>query len=144
MPKRWITCEVVGDGTRANFYRPEVWGEPGVGVAGYWPKNLSTGAPLTVRCVALVWGDAPDLEAAALAHPNVKVIPADFLSDTLGDLTPQQRTFLRNLAEEVGFDYQAAGYTLQTTLRRVVRDLGQRLEPAFGDADVAPSHLDGV
>lgn len=130
MPRRWVVTPVIGTGTKTDPYRAEVIGQPGVRVWTILPSNPD-GTPKFSRTLAVVQGTGPALQAAAAALPNTRVIPGATLDDTLSQLTTQQRTFLRNLAEEVGFNYQAQGYTGTTPVRRVLRDLGQFIEPAF-------------
>jgi hypothetical protein len=128
MPKRLVTCPVIGTGTKRDQYRAKV-ADYGIAFIAAMNNDPVTGAPTHTFTLAMI--GAPTLAELqpAMNDPEVRVIPAARMDDPLSSFTVAQRNILRDAALQVGVD--TSGYTGVTPLGTVIRDIGNAIQPGF-------------
>jgi hypothetical protein len=123
--KRYYVCDIIGDGSQENAYRPSVALES-VNWAAVMPANDPvTGAP--VKPWSLVVVGAKN-HAPLGAKPGIDPLPALELDAVLPELS---RASLRGRLQARGIRQDIAD---RNAMREVVRGLGREIEPAFDES----------
>jgi hypothetical protein len=141
MAERWALCRIVGTGADSSPYRPRLadYAQDGtLDLLGTKPRlNWAASIPSTVlghpvNGWALCHFQEPASLAALNADADVFPLPAGLNLNALWtSLTNQRRTaILSKVQETFGF---APSVPAGTTIRQVLRQVGQRFEDGFNE-----------
>jgi hypothetical protein len=128
MSKRYYLCDIVGDGTRDNPYRPAVANltNPGVNYVAVIPSDPATGRPLAAWCLVL---------ASTNNHARIQALPAvDTMPDVSLDTQWNSIDKTRSDAAKAALARRGIGppsIAPGDGYRVFVRGLGRQLQPDF-------------
>lgn len=126
MARRFLLCDVIGTGTRADPYRPVVADLP-VTFMALIPTDAA-GRPARSWCFVLA--SATDL-SAAVGKTGVDPFPNALLDDTIGSIPAATRQAIQDALTRRGATIPQV--TLATMFRVFVRNVGRQLEAAFAE-----------
>lgn len=129
MAQRFCLCDVIGNGTEANPYRPVI-ANHNVSWVCILASSAINGSPLKTWSLVLV--DTTDFTAIA-ADNKIDLLPAYTLDKTTASLTTQEKNAIRNFLTKRGLDPNFV--TTAVTLRDLIQLVGAAQDPAFNMDD---------
>jgi hypothetical protein len=124
--KRYYISKIVGDGSEENPYRPRVADYP-VRWVGMIPPNPDGSPKYGFTFVLVAATDHQQL----LDDPQIKGIPELSLDAQISTLSKAVRDKMLAYFNEEGID--RTGLTQQSTMREVLRRIGQHLQSTFNE-----------
>lgn len=123
--KRYYLCDLIGDGSMGNPFRPSVADEGVNHVTVFPPQDMRTGQYQGTRCLVLI--DTVN-HARLMRDPRNRVLPEFPLDGKLNAMRTDTNNAMNAMLQAQGFlvNWQSsAGY------REVIRGIGRQLDPAF-------------
>lgn len=126
MSKRFYITKIIGTGDETDPYRPKV-ADYGVNWVGSIPSNPDGTPKFGFAFVIAATQD----HTALLADPQIKGVPELSMDAQLSTLRKAVRDKLIAYFDEEGID--KTGLNQNSTMRQVIRRIGQHLEATFDE-----------